>query len=968
MVTRQSASLVLCVLLLASACSAEQERLYESFEAGIPDHWTATRPGSLSLSELHYKHGSHSLRWDWRGGEAVTARHDLGDLGRTGGYGGYSKATFVIWLYNSRPIDAAAIVSFLTGDEAGGWFEFPLGFTGWRRAALHYRWGEEFNGEVAADADAIRITAPHSVDSGTLFIDLVVYNGLLDYRLACIPAQAFMWQPVDPDEVEVAVERPDDLTDEQLAALERVAATIDPNTEEGFSYTEEYMAERADQFAAFNVRRTEQGVVGVPLVPNPGVYETAGVPYPPPTPSEMATWMREIAAAYHRTTDKAQRQQIADWYTLLSDHLADQGFMAGSGNAWGGYAGRRLADAMFWMRNVMRQRGRGEREAAFFDYNWGVSRILDANAELHVNLDRFGISEPRRLMGALLRLEPTERYQWVACFSDLLSREILCQGRDGFKPDGSAYHHGAHYFAYGSYCIPVLMGIVDRLDDTPFEVAPQALTRLRSVLMNLRFYANLLDVPVPMHGRHPFHGGEVRASMYRTLALSGPGAGEADFDAEVAAAHLRLLPEPPEEDPFPDRDISPEPPPQGNLAMNYAGISAHRRGDWLVAVHGYGKYFWGTEIYANVNAFGGYIGAGDIYVLTAGDPISLEGSGYVADGWDWSRFDGTTVVYLPIDQLRNPKNGTVHPRTDHTFVGGLSHRGRDGCFVMQTQGPEWLAPGLRAKKTCFLIDDRIICLGSGITADDPGNPVQTNLFQRHLRQPDLPVIANGEPLTGLGVERSLPADRTSWLIDTVGTGFLIPAGQSAHVARTHQRSRDPDDEEDTEGDFATAWLDHGLTPASAGYEYAIIPRATPERLQRLAAALDAAPRPWEVLQQDERAHILRDRDAGLVGLVLFEAGEVQPELPVAEVDRPCMLMLEPQGHRLWLTVCDPDLNLVEHVSQPRTLEVTLRGAWRLAEHPSEVRLAQRAGDTTVLQVTCHDGFSFTAQLSPAAGE
>ncbi|MGC9319085.1 MAG: polysaccharide lyase family 8 super-sandwich domain-containing protein, partial [Armatimonadota bacterium] len=431
---------------------------------------------------------------------------------------------------------------------------------------------------------------------------------------------------------------------------------------------------------------------------------------------------------------------------------------------------------------------------------------------------------------------------------------------------------------------------------------------------------------------------------------------------------LRLLPEPPEEGPYPDRDVTPEPPPQGNLAMNYAGLSAHRREDWLVAVHGYGRYFWGTEIYANVNAFGGYIGAGDIYVLSAGEPISLEGSGYVAEGWDWSRFDGTTVVYLPIDEVRNPKNGTVHPRTEHTFVGGLSHRGRNGCFVMQTQGPEWLAPGLRAKKTYFFIDDRIICLGAGITADDPDHPVQTNLFQRHLPQPELSVTVNGETLLGLGVERSLPADRAGWLIDTVGTGYLIPAGQSAHVARTHQRSRDPDDRKDTEGDFATAWLDHGPAPASGAYEYAIIPRATPQRLRRLAQALDAGPRPWEVLQRDERAHLLRDRTSGLLGLVLFEAGKVQPELPVLEVDRPCLLMLEPQGERLWLTVCDPDLNLAESVSRPRALQVTLRGAWALREHPSEMRLARRTDDRTVLQITCHDGFSFSAQLAPARGE
>ncbi len=38
----------------------------ESFEgAQVPNEWQAVNGGTIALSQNHYKHGTHSLRWDW---------------------------------------------------------------------------------------------------------------------------------------------------------------------------------------------------------------------------------------------------------------------------------------------------------------------------------------------------------------------------------------------------------------------------------------------------------------------------------------------------------------------------------------------------------------------------------------------------------------------------------------------------------------------------------------------------------------------------------------------------------------------------------------------------------------------------------------------------------------------------------------------------------------------------------------
>ncbi|MBD3291816.1 MAG: hypothetical protein GF393_02765, partial [Armatimonadia bacterium] len=582
--------IVLTVLLIATAAFA-QGTMYESFEAGVPAEWSATRADSLSLTDAHYKHGTQSLRWDWQAGEEIAVSHGIGDASRKGGYGGYHKAAFAIWLYCEEPAEGDVVVRFEgPGDEPADSFRFPLGFTGWRRAVLHYRWTREHDWRVPSDTDTIRIVAPEAGE-GVLFIDLVVYNGIIDYRQACIPVTEFAWEPVDPAEVRTPVARPEALTPAIEAGLEKVAGALDPRSDVD-PISAERMGEHRANFEIREIVRDERGIRGQGLVVNPGLYETAGMADPPPNPSQMATDMREMAASWHYTTDQAQREQMAEWYLLMSDHLADQGFVAGSGNRWGGYAGRRLADAMLWMREPMRAAGRGEREAAFFDYNWGVSRVLDADRSLHVNLDEFGIVSPRKLRGCVMQPEPVDRAHWIACFADRLSQMMVMQARDGFKPDGSAYHHGSHYMAYASYNIPVLISVLNALDDTPWEASPEALAQLDLYLTNLSFYSNLLDVPFCMHGRHPFRGGANRASVYRTMALAGPGTGDTDFDPDLAATHLRLLTEDPEDPPFPEHDVTQAPPPTGNLTMPYAGITAHRRGNWLAVAHANTRWYW----------------------------------------------------------------------------------------------------------------------------------------------------------------------------------------------------------------------------------------------------------------------------------------------------------------------------------------------------------------------------------------
>jgi len=202
------------------------------------------------------------------------------------------------------------------------------------------------------------------------------------------------------------------------------------------------------------------------------------------------------------------------------------------------------------------------------------------------------------------------------------------------------------------------------------------------------------------------------------------------------------------------------------------------------------------------------------------------------------------------------------------------------------------------------------------------------------------------------------------------------------VARRHQTSRSSWDEEDTEGDFLTAWIDHGTAPENASYEYMLVVRATPEAMQSCVAQP-----PYRVIQHDQNAHIIWHTDTGLWSCVFFVEQDVAEytagteTLPVKAIDRPCLVMTEAAGDgQLHLSVANPDLNMDPPtgygvISRPQPLRVTLRGAWRLLEAKGtvhvwalpeaaeNVRIVSSNAEETVVEIVCQHGASYDLSLA-----
>ena len=162
----------------------------------------------------------------------------------------------------------------------------------------------------------------------------MVYNGLLDYRQQYVPGKE-EWRPVPRDPQRFP--RPERVSPEEAEGVRRIGEWFDQQLAGSGAVTDEALAEVEQQFAALGIVADAQGVRGQPVVPNAEYC----------TDEESRGWRRRRAAPIDAPDCAAvpprretRGARLAERFVALSDHLADQGLVAGSGFAWGWYAGR----------------------------------------------------------------------------------------------------------------------------------------------------------------------------------------------------------------------------------------------------------------------------------------------------------------------------------------------------------------------------------------------------------------------------------------------------------------------------------------------------------------------------------------------------------------------------------------------------------------------------------------------------
>ena len=935
-------------LFLFSSLSSSYAQLV-GFEESVPQTFKVAGKGELKTSSLFYKEGKSSLEWDFQPGSTLDVQVSPLSLNAKK----EQQFGITLWIYNEKPQQDSVRFEFLNeAGEVSYWFSYHLQAAGWRACWISFAY---MNGNKK-DKNIVgyRLVAPQR--EGRIFLDrltipekkmnmrttpdqqLPTNNGLSNRDLWhwCL---VWKWEKQSYD-----IPLLSKLTSRQKKDLktieQRLTDFLDVKKAPQGQVNAAY---KTFEKAAITPSAAGTGFTGMPVVAPDEQDKKKG---------EMS-WndIETMLAGFAYDACYNQNETSKKNYFTVFDYAIDQGFAFGSGmgtNHHYGYQIRKIYTTAWLMRNEIYKHPHRDVYLSTLRF-WAALQetrqpCSPGRDEL---LDSWHTLLMAKLISAMMFPDANRQEQALNGLSRWLSSSLRYTPGTigGIKVDGTTFHHGGFYPGYTTGVLATIGQFIAFTNGTDFELTEEARQHIKSAFIAMRNYCNFYEWGIGISGRHPFGGkmGSEDIEAFANIALSGDLSGRGDaFDHGLAADYLRLIRngDTPNARFFKKEGIQPAQAPQGFFVYNYGSAGIFRRADWMVTLKGYTTDVWGAEIYAKDNRYGRYQSYGSVQIMGKGNPVSRAGSGFVQEGWDWNRLPGTTTIHLPFELLDSPLKGTTMARSEENFSGSSSLGGMNGMFAIKLMERDYdnFTSDFVARKSVFCFDNRMICLGTGITNSNADYPTETTLFQTKF---------NGkEP----------KADNDDyWLHDGYDNYYHVVDGtvrsQVADQESRHEKTR-----EKTAGKFSSAWIEHGKAPKDGTYEYMVL-------IQPSAAELDELQKTpaYEVLQRDQMAHVVYDKKTGITGYATFEAYQPVNDQFIVSIPAETMVMYDKESdNRIRLSVCDPNLNLAEKTyttkepSRPIRKKIVVKGIWMLPSPQEGVQL-EYEGNNTLLNVTCQHG-------------
>ena len=935
-------------LFLFSSLSSSYAQLV-GFEESVPQTFKVAGKGELKTSSLFYKEGKSSLEWDFQPGSTLDVQVSPLSLNAKK----EQQFGITLWIYNEKPQQDSVRFEFLNeAGEVSYWFSYHLQAAGWRACWISFAY---MNGNKK-DKNIVgyRLVAPQR--EGRIFLDRLTFpekkmnlrttpdqqlptnNGLSNRDLWhwCL---VWKWEKQSYD-----IPLLSKLTSRQKKDLktieQRLTDFLDVKKAPQGQVNAAY---KTFEKAAITPSAAGTGFTGMPVVAPDEQDKKKG---------EMS-WndIETMLAGFAYDACYNQNETSKKNYFTVFDYAIDQGFAFGSGmgtNHHYGYQIRKIYTTAWLMRNEIYKHPHRDVYLSTLRF-WAALQetrqpCSPGRDEL---LDSWHTLLMAKLISAMMFPDANRQEQALNGLSRWLSSSLRYTPGTigGIKVDGTTFHHGGFYPGYTTGVLATIGQFIAFTNGTDFELTEEARQHIKSAFIAMRNYCNFYEWGIGISGRHPFGGkmGSEDIEAFANIALSGDLSGRGDaFDHGLAADYLRLIRngDTPNARFFKKEGIQPAQAPQGFFVYNYGSAGIFRRADWMVTLKGYTTDVWGAEIYAKDNRYGRYQSYGSVQIMGKGNPVSRAGSGFVQEGWDWNRLPGTTTIHLPFELLDSPLKGTTMARSEENFSGSSSLGGMNGMFAIKLMERDYdnFTSDFVARKSVFCFDNRMICLGTGITNSNADYPTETTLFQTKF---------NGkEP----------KADNDDyWLHDGYDNYYHVVDGtvrsQVADQESRHEKTR-----EKTAGKFSSAWIEHGKAPKDGTYEYMVL-------IQPSAAELDELQKTpaYEVLQRDQMAHVVYDKKTGITGYATFEAYQPVNDQFIVSIPAETMVMYDKESdNRIRLSVCDPNLNLAEKTyttkepSRPISKKIVVKGIWMLPSPQEGVQL-EYEGNNTFLNVTCQHG-------------
>ena len=949
--TRKFFQLLFILTYLSSSAFAQ----FVSFEEEIPCNFKSSDKQELALSSSYYKEGSKSLEWKFSPNSILDIPSESvftleGDNGIT------------LWIYNEKPQqDSLRFEFYSPNGHVSHHFGFRLYAAGWRACWISFKHmqGDKQDKKIAG----YRIIAPNR--TGRVFIDRLTFpvkkindrttpdlqmptNNSLTYRDLWHWCRVWQWEQYQYD-----LPLSESLTTDEkqeLAPVEaRLTAILDTPKAPKKGISKAYST-----FKAANIRPSSNGFTGAPVVAPDELNRRKG----------ELSWndLEDMLSGFAYDAYYNHSAQSAKNYFLVWDYAINQGFAFGSGmgtNHHYGYQVRKIYTTAWLMRDaIWKAPNRDNILSALIFWSALQETRIPFQYGRDELLDSWHTLLMAKTVSALLFVDERERARALAGLSRWLSGSLQYSPGTigGIKVDGTTFHHGGFYPAYTTGVLAMLGHFIALTSHTRYVPTMEARQVLKSAFISMRNYCNIYEWGIGISGRHPFGGSmkENDVAAFAYLALAGDLSGESNtFDHHLAADYMRLCNnDTPEAIYFRKEGITPAKAPQGFFVYNYGSAGIFRRNDWMVTLKGYTTDVWGSEIYRKDNRYGRYQSYGSVQIM--GYP-SRKASGFDENGWDWNRLPGTTTIHLPFDLLDSPLPGTTMAHSKENFSGSSSLEGKNGMFAMKLmeRNLKNFTPDFVARKSVFCFNNRMICLGTGISNSNASFPTETTLFQSTFQKGKSDIYVDGK-LKNVPFHQELNDGKRHCIQDGYNNYYLVN-GDNVQIQIARQDSHHEKNRAKTQGTFASAYINHGAAPQNAGYEYMVLIQPSPKEL-------DAARRkaPYQILHKDSIAHVVIDKQTGITAYAAFETYLPQKDELFLSIPAETMVMQKQSGSNLLLSVCDPNLNISEKAfttkepSRPIEKKLILKGQWKCKTLQEDVTV--EVGQTeTVLTVTCRHG-------------
>ena len=962
----------------------------------VPANWSVSK-GTLIPDTNHYRLGSSSVAWKWKANDTLTVTNIQFDPSLLFDY---NHNTLDVGLYNTafNPSDSVIIQLFDNYNRLRYYFSVHLNYKGWFEVIRSYRYDMYKPKKSPTTTDSITtalVIAPQN-GSGQLNFDNVNWinthkNTPMTLRMPdSIIKSSNNWPTYDvvtiyqlPPNIPLTSPTASELTDLRTVIKSYLTdMTTNPNASAKKTANAFYLAN------GYSIN-TDGSVKGDPLF---GFPQDAGGRY-----ANFTLTLQTFTYSWYKTkTDTASLNKAI---TMLR-FLLDNGNSAGGNYRIGPYDALELYTSLAVLNTTL-----FSKDTVLFNdlanyVKWqctfGAAWMPQSlNSPLYTDNLREEITGYLAYPLFLIR-DTATAIQHLRGFNQLLQTFMRPNDgvEDNIKMDGSAFHHLSHYYNYVEPLYGNLSKWLYHLRYTQFKPSFSTYKYIRDAAYNFFLQENTFSTTYGNKGESQQSTFKSNSSYLWRLSLLGKGITSTNNDYKIGCAYNRLFPTTPVTA-LPIATYPAEPFPSGFIQMNYATMGIYRRNNWLATVKMLSPNYWGSQCGLvgdngqRRDVYSRYLGYGSLDIQYKG---GLDSSGYTFDnykynnGYDHNFPNGATTIVMDFDSLAcNENYGTEFSNTG-SLAASLSFKNRDTSYSFKTRGDYGLsalsfqqAPygfngGCRGQrrnttftfqKSWFAFDSIIVCLGSGISNNDKLYTTATDIFQ--LTDSANRMYINKLANNTFPFSAKYQGQSPYQLISPYGTGFYIKSNDTLNITVGKQQfALNPGGVPDTStGNWAKVWLDHGKNPRNMGYEYVVLPSATPATLSRFADSMNQLSSAYYTVKQANTViHYIYYRPKAIHGYAVFQPITNIPDTAslLKATSSPCWFMASKSNDSLQLTVVNPNPNLKtttilsnitgQYISKSAAtpIQITIRGKWKIANADTAITIAATTDTTTSLNI------------------